>query len=130
RLSLHAVRVLGAGAVGLIARSGTARGSHGRGQSGPSPVRGRAFSKGRRCLATSAVPATKEEKPMSMNNRRGSRGRGRPAKGRGNHPATSGGPRGHQTVDTRRTAVITGPVVLGTVMSVGELADALGISPV
>lgn len=69
---------------------------------------------------------------MNMNNRKGSRGggRGRPAKGRGNHPATSGGPRGHQAVETRRTAVITGPVVLGTVMSVGELADALGVSPV
>ncbi len=69
---------------------------------------------------------------MNMNNRRGGRGggRGRPAKGRGNHSSAPGGPRGNQAVDTRRTAVITGPIVLGTIVSVGELADALGVSPV
>lgn len=69
---------------------------------------------------------------MNTNNRRGGRGggRGKPVKGRGNHSPAPNGPRGQQAVDTWRTAVITGPVVLGTVMSVGELADALGVSPV
>jgi translation initiation factor IF-2 len=68
---------------------------------------------------------------MSQANKRGGRGggRGKTTKRR-NNQASVGGPRGHHTLDSRPTAVVTGPVVLGTVMSVGELADALGVSPV
>ncbi|HUZ02160.1 MAG TPA: translation initiation factor IF-2 [Thermomicrobiaceae bacterium] len=64
---------------------------------------------------------------MSQNRGRPPRGGGR---GRNSHRGRSGPPRGVQTLEARRAPVITGPVTLGSVMSVGELADALGVNPV
>ncbi|HLI50939.1 MAG TPA: translation initiation factor IF-2 N-terminal domain-containing protein, partial [Thermomicrobiaceae bacterium] len=66
---------------------------------------------------------------MSQNNsRRGSRGGNSRPRGRnGNHrPSNHRGPQ----PSAPSVAVITGPVVLGSVMTVGELAEALHISPV
>ncbi|WP_414484219.1 translation initiation factor IF-2 [Sphaerobacter thermophilus] len=67
---------------------------------------------------------------MSQHNRRTQRGGGRGrARGRGGAPA-NGGPRSPQQAEGRRAAVLSGPVVLGSVVTVGELADAIGVSPI
>jgi len=67
---------------------------------------------------------------MSQHNRRTQRGGGRGrARGRGGAPANAG-PRGPQQAEGRRAAVLSGPVVLGSVVTVGELAEALGVSPI
>jgi len=66
-------------------------------------------------------------------NRRGGRGgsRGKSNRGRNATPSPSGPPiRSTQVMDARRAPVATGPVVIGPAMSVGELADALGVNPV
>jgi len=67
---------------------------------------------------------------MSQHNRRTQRGGGRGrARGRGGAPANAG-PRSPQQAEGRRAAVLSGPVVLGSVVTVGELADAIGVSPI
>ena len=68
---------------------------------------------------------------MSQNRRRGGRGGGRNRSSRDrNNPTAQPGGRSTQVMEGRRPAAPTGPVVIGSAMSVGELADALGINPV
>ncbi len=68
---------------------------------------------------------------MSQNRRRGGRGggRSRSSRGKGSTAPVPGGP-STQVMESRRAPVNTGPVTIGSAMSVGELADALGINPV
>ncbi len=68
---------------------------------------------------------------MSQNRRRGGRGggRSRSSRGKGSTAPVPGGP-STQVMEGRRAPVTTGPVTIGSAMSVGELADALGINPV
>ncbi len=68
---------------------------------------------------------------MSQNRRRGGRGGGRNRSSRDrNNPASQAAGRSTQVMEGRRPAPPSEPVVIGSAMSVGELADALGINPV
>ncbi|HET7037819.1 MAG TPA: translation initiation factor IF-2 [Thermomicrobiaceae bacterium] len=70
---------------------------------------------------------------MAQQRGRGGRGGRGNSGGKGNRgrgaTATFSGPRPIST-EPRRAPTVTGPVELGSVLTVGELADALGISPV
>ncbi|HEU5423590.1 MAG TPA: translation initiation factor IF-2 [Nitrolancea sp.] len=71
---------------------------------------------------------------MAQQRGRGGRGgRGGNSGGKGNRgraaTATFSGPRPISN-EPRRAPVVTGPIELGSVLTVGELADALGVSPV
>ncbi len=68
---------------------------------------------------------------MSQNRRKGGRGgaRNRPSRDR-NAPVSQPNGRSTQVMEGRRAPVTTGPVTIGSAMSVGELADALGVNPV
>ena len=64
----------------------------------------------------------------SHKNRGGAKPKGGPRARSGN--GRTDGPRVPRSHETTTTTVVTGPVTLGSAMSVGELADAIGKSPV
>ena len=67
---------------------------------------------------------------MSQNRRRGGRGGGRKRPARDTAATAQPGGRSTQVMDSRRAPAPTGPVTIGSAMSVGELADALSVNPV
>ncbi len=67
---------------------------------------------------------------MAQNRRRGGRGGGRKRPSRDSNATPNQGGRSTQVMEGHRAPAQTGPVTIGSAMSVGELADALSVNPV